>query len=160
MVYVRCSEHFNVTPFILSFFFCPLAALIILRGSIYGGKESTAPSCHQSHTATSTGSKGIAAHILGGISSQVFMINKFYKSKAWEHKRAAILRRDNYQCQRCKRYGRLRQAQTVHHIKHYDEYPELALDSSNLISLCNDCHNAMHPEKAEKANKSRKQTYY
>lgn len=47
MIYIRCSEHFNETPFILSFFFCPLAALIILRGSIYGGKESTAPSYHQ-----------------------------------------------------------------------------------------------------------------
>ena len=88
------------------------------------------------------------------------MINKFYKSKAWKQKRAAILRRDNYQCQRCKRYGRLRQAQTVHHIKHYDEYPELALDNNNLISLCNDCHNAMHPEKAGKANKNRKGKYY
>lgn len=87
-------------------------------------------------------------------------MNKFYKSAAWKRKCEAILRRDGYMCQRCKRYGRQREAVTVHHIKHYDEYPELALDSSNLISLCNECHNAEHPEKAEKANKSRKQTYY
>lgn len=88
------------------------------------------------------------------------MINPFYKSKAWERKRAAILRRDGYMCQRCKRYGRQREAQTVHHIKHYDEYPELALDNNNLISLCNECHNAEHPEKAVKANQNRKHTYY
>ena len=87
-------------------------------------------------------------------------MNEFYKSARWKHKRAAILRRDGYMCQRCKRYGRQRQAQTVHHIKHYDEYPELAMVDSNLISLCNDCHNAEHPEKAAEANRCRKKTYY
>lgn len=88
------------------------------------------------------------------------MINPFYKSKAWERKRAAILRRDGYMCQRCKRYGRQREAQTVHHIKHYDEYPELALDNNNLISLCNECHNAEHPEKAAEASRHRRKSYY
>ena len=87
-------------------------------------------------------------------------MNEFYKSARWKHKREAILRRDGYMCQRCKRYGRQRQAQTVHHIKHYDEYPELALVNDNLISLCNDCHNALHPEKAVEANRCRKKTYY
>lgn len=29
-----------------------------------------------------------------------------YKSKRWEHKRKMILKRDHYQCQRCKRYGK------------------------------------------------------
>ena len=87
-------------------------------------------------------------------------MTEFYKSKAWERKRAAILRRDGYQCQRCKRYGRQRPATMVHHIKHYDECPELALDNNNLISLCNDCHNAEHPEKVAEANRNRKQTYY
>ena len=59
-------------------------------------------------------------------------MSDFYTSSAWKAKRAAILSRDGYQCQRCKRYGRLREATTVHHIKHYDEYPELALESDNL----------------------------
>ena len=85
---------------------------------------------------------------------------EFLQTKVWKHKRAVILRRDGYKCQRCKRYGRQREAQVVHHIKHYDEYPELALDNKNLISLCNECHNAEHPEKAVKANQNRKQTYY
>ena len=74
-------------------------------------------------------------------------IHKFYKSTAWKHKRSAILRRDNYQCQDCKRYGRMREAVTVHHIMHLDEYPMFALRDDNLISLCAECHNKRHPEK-------------
>ena len=84
----------------------------------------------------------------------------FYTSTIWKAKRQAILSRDGYMCQNCKRYGRLKQATTVHHIKHYDEYPELALNNDNLISLCEACHNNMHPEKAKKANKSRGKRRY
>ena len=87
-------------------------------------------------------------------------MSDFYTSSAWKAKRAAILSRDGYQCQRCKRYGRLREATTVHHIKHYDEYPELALESDNLLSLCEACHNYYHPEKAKKSNKTRGKMYY
>ena len=75
---------------------------------------------------------------------------QFYLTKAWKNKRKAILKRDDYLCRECKRYGRIRQATVVHHIKHLDKYPELALTPSNLISLCNDCHNKAHPEKAKK----------
>ena len=71
----------------------------------------------------------------------------FYRGKAWKRKRAAILRRDGYLCQECKKYGRRRDAVTVHHIQHLDEHPELAREDSNLVSLCNACHNKMHPEK-------------
>ena len=73
--------------------------------------------------------------------------NPFYLTPRWQRKRAAILRRDKYQCQECKRYGRMRDAKEVHHIKHLDDYPELAFDDSNLISLCSACHRKMHPEK-------------
>lgn len=72
----------------------------------------------------------------------------FYESQKWKRKRAAILRRDNYMCTNCKRYGRQVQATVVHHIQHYDEFPEFALADSNLTSLCGKCHNAAHPEKA------------
>jgi 5-methylcytosine-specific restriction endonuclease McrA len=75
---------------------------------------------------------------------------KFYGSEKWKRKRAAILARDKYQCQYCKRYGRMRQATEVHHIKHLEDAPELALASENLVSLCKACHNAQHPEKAAK----------
>lgn len=71
-----------------------------------------------------------------------------YTSTRWKKKRAAILRRDGYQCRECRRYGKSREATEVHHIKHVDEWPELAYIDANLISLCHKCHNKMHPEKA------------
>nr|DAW41133.1 MAG TPA: NinG recombination protein [Caudoviricetes sp.] len=74
-----------------------------------------------------------------------------YKSARWRRKRAAILRRDGYLCQMCKRYGRRVQATTVHHIQHADEHPELGFTDSNLISVCERCHNKLHPEKIKKA---------
>ena len=73
---------------------------------------------------------------------------EFYKSRRWKRKRLAILKRDGYLCQWCKRYGRTIEATTVHHIKHADEYPELAYVDDNLVSLCDACHNKAHPEKA------------
>lgn len=75
------------------------------------------------------------------------MDESFYKSKAWEKKRAAILRRDAYRCQWCKRYGKMVQATTVHHIQHLEDRPDLALSPDNLVSLCSKCHNKAHPEK-------------
>jgi 5-methylcytosine-specific restriction enzyme A len=54
------------------------------------------------------------------------------------------LRRDNYQCKECSRYGRTTQANTVHHIFPLETHPELRLTSDNLVSLCGKCHNEMH----------------
>lgn len=86
-------------------------------------------------------------------------LHAFYSSAAWIHKRAEILRRDNYECQECKKRiavaardgvqlrGRdcwIHRAVTVHHIKHLREFPELALDENNLESVCVDCHNRLH----------------
>lgn len=73
---------------------------------------------------------------------------KFYQTVAWRRKRKQVLRRDEYLCQQCKRYGKRTPAKIVHHVLHYDEYPELGLTGSNLISLCEKCHNKEHPEKA------------
>lgn len=70
-----------------------------------------------------------------------------YESPRWKRMRAAVLRRDNYQCRRCRRFGRIRQAEIVHHIRHADEAPELAYRADNLVSLCRECHNKAHPEK-------------
>lgn len=78
-----------------------------------------------------------------------------YNSGRWKKKQKAILKRDNYMCQKCKRYGRRIEAAVAHHIKHVDEFPELAFDEKNLISLCFACHNKEHPEKARKANRCR-----
>lgn len=81
---------------------------------------------------------------------------KFYKSREWRHKRREILRRDNRECQKCKRDGRYSRAETVHHIKHLKDFPELALADSNLESLCNTCHNEEHPEKLQVQEKKEK----
>lgn len=83
-----------------------------------------------------------------------------YTAARWKKYREKILRRDGYQCQRCKRYGRMKNATEVHHIKHVDEFPELAFDPKNLISLCHACHNAQHPEKIEVVNRSRERMKY
>lgn len=79
--------------------------------------------------------------------------NKFYESWAWRRKRQAILKRDKFICQECKRFGRKRNglpvpAELVHHIKPYETNPELGLEDSNLVSLCEGCHNKKHPERA------------
>lgn len=67
-----------------------------------------------------------------------------YKTKRWQRKRERILKRDEYLCQECKRYGKTKQAEMVHHIYPLEERPDLGLMSWNLISLCYKCHEAMH----------------
>ena len=79
--------------------------------------------------------------------------HEFYKSRVWRKKRRDILRRDNNECQMCKKAGTYSDAVVVHHIKHLKDYPGLALTDSNLISLCADCHNTVHPEKQKRWKK-------
>lgn len=71
-------------------------------------------------------------------------VNPFYKSTRWKNKRDNILRRDEYMCRECRRYGRTTQATHVHHIFELEKYSALALINDNLISLCNKCHEQMH----------------
>ena len=71
-------------------------------------------------------------------------MSSLYKSKRWKLKRARILRRDEYQCRQCRRYGKTTAAVTVHHVHPLEQRPGLALVSWNLISLCNKCHDGMH----------------
>lgn len=71
-------------------------------------------------------------------------VNPFYKSARWQKKRAAVMRRDQYECRECRRYGRVTPATMVHHVKPFEDYPELKLSSNNLISLCNSCHGTFH----------------
>ncbi|MGO4887078.1 HNH endonuclease [Anaerobacillus sp. MEB173] len=70
--------------------------------------------------------------------------NPFYKSKKWKRKRESILKRDDYECRECRRYGKVHEANTVHHINTLEDRPELALLDDNLISLCNTHHEKMH----------------
>lgn len=70
--------------------------------------------------------------------------NPFYLTKKWKLKRSNVLKRDEYKCRECGRYGKTTPATTVHHCWTLEEYPEYKLDSNNLISLCNKCHESMH----------------
>lgn len=67
-----------------------------------------------------------------------------HKSIRWERKRIVILKRDDYKCRECIRYGKTSEASPVHHIYPVESHPEYAYDAWNLISLCNKCHNEMH----------------
>lgn len=70
--------------------------------------------------------------------------NSFYKTKKWQKKREIILRRDEYTCRECRRYGKTTKAQVVHHVFPIENYPQFRLNTNNLISLCVKCHENMH----------------
>ena len=83
---------------------------------------------------------------------------KFYDSKEWRQLREEVKRRDNYECQECKRNGyvtidtneyserakRKKIKLVVDHIKELETHPDLALDIDNLETLCVKCHNEKH----------------
>lgn len=75
---------------------------------------------------------------------QLNNLMKFYKSKAWLTLRKKALKRDNYECQMCKKKGKYHKAENVHHIKEVKQHPEQALHLDNLLSLCIKCHNEIH----------------
>jgi len=69
----------------------------------------------------------------------------FYCSAAWLAIREAVLKRDHYLCQQCKREGRVvtgeKMQMAVDHILSRRTHPHLELDLSNLETLCQSCHN-------------------
>lgn len=71
-------------------------------------------------------------------------MSNFYKTAKWKRKREKILRRDEYLCRECVRYGKTTEATTVHHINQLEHHPEFALANYNLVSMCAKCHDAMH----------------
>lgn len=82
--------------------------------------------------------------VLSVVIRRVIVMTNFYKTPRWESKRKKILRRDEYRCQECKRYGKNKEATTVHHINPLLDHPEWRLESWNLVSLCYVCHDKMH----------------
>lgn len=59
----------------------------------------------------------------------LFNTEEFYQSIKWKKKRQAILRRDNYLCKECKKYGRITEAKEVHHIVHLEDSTRTGLGS-------------------------------
>jgi len=84
---------------------------------------------------------------------------KFYNTKSWNGKnglRMQALKRDNFECQMCKKDGKVHLDSikekgkrksielNVHHIKEIEYHPNLALVLSNLITICIQHHNEIH----------------
>jgi len=77
-------------------------------------------------------------------------MSAFHKATRWKVKRVKILKRDEYMCRECKRYGKTTEATTVHHVKPIEERHDLGYSSKNLISLCKPCHGKMHDRVTDK----------
>lgn len=58
----------------------------------------------------------------------------------WLKKRAEILERDEYKCQKCGETSNLQ----VHHLKYINGRFAWEYDNSDLITLCQKCHNTEH----------------
>jgi 5-methylcytosine-specific restriction enzyme A len=81
---------------------------------------------------------------------------KFYKSKMWDAVRQQALKRDNWECQRCRKLGfvhvdsvkvegeRKKIELNVHHVREIEEHPDLAYELENTQTVCVPCHNAIH----------------
>lgn len=83
---------------------------------------------------------------------------KFYDIPEWKEVREEVKKRDNYECQECKRQGKVfidtyefsnkakrkKIKLVADHIKELEDHPELALDMNNLETLCVRCHNIKH----------------
>lgn len=77
-------------------------------------------------------------------------IKQFYMSSAWKKVKEQALRRDHYECQRCKKKGIAEPATVVHHKKYLRDRPDLALTLDNLECLCSECHyREHHPDYAK-----------
>lgn len=93
---------------------------------------------------------------------------QFYSSVEWEHLRAAILKRDHYECVWCRRDGKVTRygdvashgrpiVLEVDHIKELADYPELRTEPTNLRTLCKDCHNKRHHRMNYRSKHERKE---
>lgn len=78
------------------------------------------------------------------------IMKKIYNSKKWDRVREFVLKRDNYLCRNCYRYGRTTPGDTVHHMLPAEDYPEYKYNDINLITLCKKCHNLMHERNTRK----------
>lgn len=86
-----------------------------------------------------------------------FTSDNRYTRYEWKKIRYKVGKRDNFECQQCKKEGKvftgehrandgitLPEGLAVHHIKHSDTNPELMYDPENLITLCRYHHELLH----------------
>lgn len=73
---------------------------------------------------------------------------RFYKSKAWQHTRAAYAKSKRGLCERCLSEGRITPGEIVHHKIHLSPEnindPTVSLCWDNLELVCRDCHAQLH----------------
>lgn len=96
---------------------------------------------------------------------------KFYRSKEWEGLRQQALKRDNFECQHCKREGgvtvdsiktpgqRKEVVLNVDHIYPIEFYPQLALVLDNLETLCVNHHNIKEGRTFDKIRPTKKKKW-
>lgn len=86
---------------------------------------------------------------------------KFYKDTYWRNYLAPkILKRDDNECQECKKEGKLTVKQQgkkldVHHIKELEDFPELAYAENNLETVCVHHHNILDGKYLNKESKEK-----
>lgn len=71
-------------------------------------------------------------------------IQKSYNSSEWLKLKSAILRRDNYKCQKCQKTEDDGVVLQVHHINYLPNHKAYEYDQAQLITLCQGCHAEEH----------------
>lgn len=68
--------------------------------------------------------------------------------RPWRRKREAVMKRDQYLCQHCKKQGRITEATEMDHIVNVAEGG--TDEESNLQALCTPCHDAKSQAEARR----------
>lgn len=76
--------------------------------------------------------------------------HSFYTSSVWRKKQKEILKKQHFECQRCKKKGFVVRAVTVHHKEYLRKHPELALEDENLEAVCDKCHYDEHHRRKQR----------
>jgi 5-methylcytosine-specific restriction endonuclease McrA len=64
--------------------------------------------------------------------------NTYLESPEWKARRKAVLERDEFLCQGCRK----QRATQVHHLTYDRKGNEMLFD---LVAVCDECHEAIHP---------------
>lgn len=73
---------------------------------------------------------------------------RFYRSKAWQECRSAVIERQHGLCADCLDRGMLRPLSEVHHLTFLTPEnvgdPNVSLNPNRCVGLCTECHNRRH----------------
>jgi len=84
---------------------------------------------------------------------------QFYRSRAWQACRQAVIDRQHGLCADCLKHGDYTPIADVHHVVELTEdnvgNPEISLNPDNCVGLCKECHNARHDRRFGSGGKGR-----